>query len=60
MRWKKKKKTKAQIEPRYKQCVYCNRKLDLNGHNWVCDGSGDVLHTECFNRRWGLIKDGAN
>jgi hypothetical protein len=41
--------------PRLERCIWCEKDVDLNGNDWVCDGSKQVLHVECFNDRLGII-----
>lgn len=57
MYWKKKKTKPRKAEPRYADCIYCNRSINLDGHNWVVDGNGETLHTNCFTERWGITKE---
>jgi hypothetical protein len=44
-------------KPRYNKCVWCEERVNLNGFDYVCDGAGDALHQDCFNERWGIVKD---
>ena len=41
--------------PRYEKCIWCEEAVNLNGFDYVCDGSGELLHHDCFNERLGII-----
>ena len=41
--------------PRLERCIWCEKDVDLNGHDYVCDGNKQVLHVDCFTDRLGII-----
>lgn len=43
--------------PRLERCIWCEKNVDLNSHDYVCDGSKQVLHVDCFNQRLGIINE---
>jgi len=54
--FKRKKKKPTRLMARYETCIWCKQSFDVNGHDWVCDGNGENLHTKCFEERWGIAK----
>lgn len=44
-------------QPRYHKCCWCEKNINLNGFEYVCDGAGETLHYDCFNERWGIIRN---
>jgi hypothetical protein len=56
-KFRSKRKQLAPRQPRYEKCVWCEQNVNLNANDWVCDGNKEVLHTDCFAERMGIIKD---
>lgn len=46
-------------KPKYEKCIWCEESVNVYGFDYVCDGKGEILHYDCFNERWGIIKDEA-
>jgi hypothetical protein len=57
MTYRSKKRQIAPRQPRFEKCVWCERNVNLNDNDWVCDGDKQVVHSDCFNERWGIIRD---
>lgn len=55
MRWNRNKKAKPQA--RLVKCFYCSKQINLDGFDYVVDGAGEILHSNCFTLRWGLTKE---
>ena len=53
---KKKPQKNAPPPPRFDKCAWCEKPVNLNGM-FTCDGAGETLHIECFNKRWELLKN---
>ena len=43
--------------PRLEKCVWCETNIDLNWFDYVVDGSGQLLHQNCFSERLGIINE---
>lgn len=46
-----------EMPARHEHCEWCEELVNLNGFDYVCDGSGKTLHHECFNERLGIINE---
>lgn len=56
-RSKQKTKQRAPKDPRWDRCVWCEKPVNLNANDWVCDGHKEILHYDCFTERLGIINE---